>query len=85
MINSAGVILQTFGTVFSQRVLSVLEKHKNDEITIETAKEFLFDMLEPTIDRGDMDYRFEHSVRVAENTKIIAMAEGFNEMDLVIA
>lgn len=69
--------MQTFGTVFSQRVLSVLEKHRNDEITIEAAKEFLFDMLEPTIDRGDMVYRFEHSIRAAENAKIIAMAEGF--------
>ena len=41
--------MQTFGTVFSQRVLSVLEKHRNDEITIEVAKEFLFDMLESTV------------------------------------
>lgn len=58
-----------FGTIFSKRVISVLKKHEDDDVSVNTTKKFLFDMLEPTNERGDMLYRYEHSVRVAENAK----------------
>ena len=38
-----------------------------------------------TPDRGDMLYRCEHCIRVAENGKMLAKAEGLPEEPLVIA
>lgn len=76
---------QELGTVFSKRAKKIILKHSKDEISIENTKVFLYDMLEPSKDRDDMRYRYEHSIRVSENGKMIARAEGLNEQDLVIA
>lgn len=74
-----------FGTIFSKRVIAILKNHEDDDVSVNTTKKFVFDMLEPTNERGDMLYRYEHSVRVAENAKMIARAENLPEQDLVIA
>ncbi len=42
-------------------------------------------MLGPTPDRGDMLYRYEHSVRAAENGRMIAIAESLPVTDVVVA
>ena len=76
---------EPYGTILSDRVLAVLEKHKEDKPCLSDVKAFVYDMLEPTPDRGDMLYRYEHSVRVAENGTIIAEAEGLPREELRIA
>lgn len=77
--------METFGTVLSERALNILMRHEHDDKSISCVKSFLYDMLEPTPDRGDMIYRYEHSVRVAENAAVIAEAEGLPKEDLIIA
>lgn len=74
-----------FATVLSERVLSILDKHREDDISVNSTKKFVYDMLEPSEDRHDMLYRYEHTIRVAENARIVALAENLPEQDLVIA
>lgn len=77
--------METFGTVLSKRAIQILKDHEYDEMSISCVKSFLYDMLEPTPDRGDMLYRYEHSIRAAENAAVIAEAEGLPTDDLIIA
>lgn len=77
--------MEPFGTVLSQRTLRILTEHEHDGKSIPFVRSFLYDMLEPTPDRGDMLYRYEHSVRTAENAAVIAEAEGLPKDDLIIA
>jgi uncharacterized protein len=76
--------MNTYGTVFSERVKTILESHKSyDDLTEET-KKILYEMLDPTPERRDMLYRYEHCIRVAENARMIANAEDLPLEPLVI-
>lgn len=77
--------MEAFGTVLSERALKILMQHEYDDKSIASVQSFLYDMLEPAPDRGDMLYRYEHSIRTAENAAIIAEAEGLPKDDLVTA
>ena len=59
--------METFGTVLSERALNIIMEHAHDDKTISSIRSFVYDMLGPTPDRGDMLYRYEHSLRAAEN------------------
>ena len=74
-----------YGTVLSDRALTILKKHKGDDKSLASVKMFLYDMLEPTAERGDMLYRYEHSLRVAENGALLAEREGLPREELVTA
>lgn len=69
----------------SERAKEIIARHNKPQNALEDAMTFLYEMLEPTPDRGDMLYRYEHSIRVAENGKMLAKAEGLPEEPLVIA
>ncbi len=71
--------------VITDHVSEIIKKHSNPTDYIEETKSFLYDMLDPTPDRGDMLYRYEHCVRVAENGKMLAKAENLPEEPLVMA
>ena len=77
--------METFGTVLSERALNIIMEHASDDKTISSIRSFVYDMLGPTPDRGDMLYRYEHSLRAAENAAVIAEAEGLPTDDLIIA
>ena len=77
--------MEAYGSIISERAAHVLEQHKTDDQSIAAARSFLFDMLAPTPERGDMQYRYEHSVRVSQIAGVVARAEGLPEKDLVIA
>ncbi len=72
--------MEAYGSIISERAVHVLEQHKTDDQSIAAARKFLFDMLAPTPERGDMQYRYEHSVRVSQIAGIVARAEGLPEM-----
>lgn len=69
----------------SERALEILDRYNKTEDVIETTKKFVYEMLGPTPDRGDMLYRYEHSIRVAENGRMIAIAEDLPVTDTVAA
>ena len=69
----------------SERALKIIARYNKTDDVIDTTKKFVYEMLEPTPDRGDMLYRYEHSVRVAENGKAIATAEGLPVTDMAVA
>ncbi|MCR5754708.1 MAG: HAD-IA family hydrolase [Acetatifactor sp.] len=71
--------------VISERASEVLKQHQKADDIIGETKAFLYDMLAPTPDRGDMLYRYEHSIRVAENGIRIAKAESLPLETLTIA
>lgn len=75
----------TDGFVFTDHIREIIRRHTKPEDPVADAKTFLYEMLDPTPDRGDMQYRYEHCIRVAENAKVIARAEGLPEEPLVIA
>lgn len=77
--------MEAFGTVLSERAIKILARHEHDDRSISCVKAFLYDMLEPVPERGDMIYRYEHSIRAAENAAVIAEAEGLPKEDLIIA
>jgi len=77
--------MNTYGTVFSERVENILKQHKSCTDPIEETKKILYEMLNPTQDRGDMLYRYEHCIRAAENARIIALKESLPVEQLVIA
>lgn len=77
--------METFGTVLSERALNIIMEHASDDKTISSIRSFVYGMLGPTPDRGDMLYRYEHSLRAAENAAVIAEAEGLPTDDLIIA
>ncbi len=81
----AAVKMDTYGAVLSKKAIHILRQHAHDDMSISSVRSFLYDMLDPTPDRGDMIYRYEHSVRVAENAAVIAEAEGLPKEDLIIA
>ena len=71
--------------MLTERALRVLEAHVFLADPVADARAFLFEMLDPTPDRGDMLYRYEHSLRVAAIGRAIARAEGLPEEPLVLA
>lgn len=73
------------GEVITEHVSEIIKKHSNPTDYIEETRSFLYDMLDPTPDRGDMLYRYEHCIRVAENGKMLAKAEGLPKEPLVMA
>lgn len=77
--------MESYCTFFSDRVKEVLDAHKSAPNLIEDTKKFVYAMLDPTPERGDMLYRYEHSIRAAENAKVIARAEKLPEEPLVLA
>lgn len=77
--------METYGTVLSERALKICMEHENDDKSIPPVQSFVYDMLGPTPDRGDMLYRYEHSLRAADNAAVIAEAEGLPKDDLIIA
>jgi len=60
-------------------------KKAEDNIMINETKAFVKKILNPTPDRYDMIYRYEHSLRVAQWGKKIAEGEGWNPEPLVMA
>lgn len=79
------VKVETFGTVLSERALEIIMGHAHDDKSISSVRSFVYDMLGPTPDRGDLLYRYEHSLRAAENAAVVAEAEGLPKDDLIIA
>lgn len=79
------VKVETFGTVLSERALEIIMGHAHDDKSISSVRSFAYDMLGPTPDRGDLLYRYEHSLRAAENAAVVAEAEGLPKDDLIIA
>lgn len=77
--------METFGTVLSERALEIIMGHAHDDKSISSVRSFAYDMLGPTPDRGDLLYRYEHSLRAAENAAVVAEAEGLPKDDLIIA
>lgn len=77
--------MESYCTVLSDRVKNVLDAHMTASDIIEDTKKFVYDMLDPTPERGDMLYRYEHSIRAAENAKVIARAENLPEEPLILA
>ena len=74
-----------YGTKFSERVMNILNLHTSYTDPIEETKKILYEMLDPTPDRGDMLYRYEHCIRAAENARVIALAEDLPVEQLVMA
>ena len=64
--------MNKYGTEFSKRVSDILSLYTGYTDPIEETKKILYEMLEPTPDRGDMLYRYEHCIRTAENARRIA-------------
>ena len=62
-----------------------LERYFIGDKPIETTKAFIKEYLNPTPDRYDMTYRYEHTLRVAQWGKKIAEGEGWNPEPLIIA
>ena len=79
------VKVETFGTVLSERALEIIMGHAHDDKTISSVRLFAYDMLGSTPDWGDLLYRYEHSLRAAENAAVVAEAEGLPNDDLIIA
>lgn len=57
----------------------------NSKTPIEAIQFYVKEFLNPTPDRYDMTYRYEHTLRVAQWGKKIAEGEGWNPEPLVIA
>ena len=76
--------MKTYGTLLSQRTLAILKKHENDAQTAQAARSFLSDMLDPSPERPDMLYRYEHSLRVENIGRRIAKAENLPEEPFVM-
>ena len=68
-----------------ERALEIIMGHAHDDKSISSVRSFVYDMLGPAPDRGDLLYRYEHSLRAAENAAIVAEAEGLPNDDLIIA
>lgn len=77
--------MSIYGTVLSEHVQEVLKKHTDSRDLLNETKRLVYEMLDPTPDRGDMLYRYEHSIRVAENARLIAQEEEIPEEPLVLA
>ena len=77
--------MNTYGTEFSERVKNILELHKSYDDPVDETKKILYEMLDPTPERGDLLYRYEHCIRAGENARMIAEAENLPVEPLVIA
>ena len=75
----------TYDAVITDSIKEILERHKNPTDVVEETKRFVYDMLGPSPDRGDMQYRYEHCIRVFENGRELAKAEGLPEEALSLA
>lgn len=72
--------------MFKKKQLStIVERYTNTDKPVETTKNFVKEFLNPTPDRYDMSYRYEHTLRVAQWGKKIAEGEGWNTEPLVMA
>ena len=71
--------------MISERARRALERHVFLPDPVADAKALLFEVLDPTPDRGDMLYRCEHSLRAAAIGAAIARAEGLHEEALTLA
>ena len=77
-------INQRSQNALSDRVFEILARHTSCTNPIEETMELLREMLEPTPNREDMIYRYEHSLRVARIGEMIAKESGFDVEPIVI-
>ncbi|MBO4679258.1 MAG: HD domain-containing protein [Lachnospiraceae bacterium] len=75
----------TYEEVITDHIKEILNRHKNPTDVVEETKRFVYDILGPSPDRGDMQYRYEHCIRVFENGRELARAEGLPEEALSLA
>ena len=64
---------------------TIIERYNSGENPVKLTHSFLKEFLNPTPDRYDMTYRYEHTLRVAQWGKKIAEGEGWNPEALVMA
>jgi len=69
----------------TDRVSEIIAHYEKGMDSLEATRAFVKEFLEPTPERGDMVYRYEHSLRVAYWGRKIAQGEGWNEEPLVMA
>lgn len=69
----------------TDRVSEIIAHYEKGMDPLAATRSFVKEFLEPTPERGDMVYRYEHSLRVAYWGRKIAQGEGWNEEPLVMA
>lgn len=69
----------------ADRVAEMIAKYESGCNFLEATRDFVKEFLDPTPERGDMVYRYEHSLRVSYWGRKIAQGEGWAEEPLVIA
>ena len=69
----------------SDRIAEVIAHYEKGMNPMAATKAFVKEFLDPTPERGDMVYRYEHSLRVAYWGQKIAQGEGWDEEPLVMA
>lgn len=74
-----------YDSELSSRVLKLVATHTSRGNPVQDACSLLKEILNPIPSRYDMIYRYEHSLRVTANGRLIAKEEGWNEEPLVIA
>lgn len=69
----------------AEKVAKIIAKYEKGSNPLEVTRAFVKEFLDPTPERGDMVYRYEHSLRVAYWGSKIAQEEGWDEEPLVMA
>lgn len=69
----------------SERIITIIGKHKNCGNVVKEAFSLLQEVLEPYHASHDMTYRYEHTLRVAVRGQQIADGEGWNREPILIA
>ena len=64
---------------------TIIEQYNPSENPVKLTHSFVKEFLNPTPDRYDMTYRYEHTMRVAQWGKKIAEEEGWNPEPLIMA
>ena len=69
----------------ADKVAKIVAKYNKGMNPLEATRTFVKEFIDPIPERGDMVYRYEHSLRVAYWGRKIAQGEGWDEEPLVMA
>lgn len=70
---------------WNHRLEDILKKYESGDAPLEATHAFVKEFIDPNPERGDMVYRYEHSLRVAYWGGRIAEGEGWDAEPLVMA
>ena len=62
-----------------ERALKIIVGHVQDDKPISSIRSFVYDMLGPTPDRGNLLYRYEHSLRAAKTRPSLQKQKAFQK------